>query len=215
MKTARQRILDYIRSHRAVTVMELSQAFQMTPANARYHLSTLVAQGLLQVLDNHPVPGRGRPAHIFALSKQSLGENLDLLAGILLDYINSHQDPARLDNLLRQFSTELTHRMAAGLEQAGAFPTIGEHLTLRLYRTTEILNQYHYQARWEARQDAPRVVLGHCPFSAILPEHPELCKIDAYLIERLSGAPVEQTGKLVKDPTGLRFCLFRIEKERV
>jgi predicted ArsR family transcriptional regulator len=215
MKTVRQRILDYIRSHRAVTVVELSQAFQMTQANARHHLAALSAQGLLQVLANHPPPGKGRPAHIFALSEQSLGDNLDPLAGVLLDHIASQVDPAQLDGLLRQLSIELAHRMAARLEPAGAFPTAGEHLTRRLYRATEILSQHHYQARWEARPDAPRLVLGHCPFSAILPEHPELCKLDAYLIERLTGAPVEQTAKLAKDPSGLRFCLFRIGKERV
>jgi len=215
MKTVRQRILDYIRSHRAVTIMELSQAFQMTPANARHHLAALSAQGLLQVLDSHPASGKGRPAHIFALSEQSLGDNFDLLAGVLFDHLASQVDPVQLEDLLRQLSAELAHQMVDRLEPAGAFPTTGVHLTRRLYRTTEILNQHHYQARWEAHPDAPRLVLGHCPFSAILPEHPELCKLDAYLIEHLTGAPVQQTAKLVRDPSGLRFCLFRIEKDRV
>ena len=92
---------------------------------------------------------------------------------------------------------------------------MGENLTRRLFRTTEILNQHHYQARWEARPEAPRLVLGHCPFSAILKEHPELCKLDAYLIEHFTGTSVEQTAKLAKDPSGLRFCMFRIGKEQV
>ena len=78
--------------------------------------------------------------------------------------------------------------MAARLKHTRAAASPGENLTRRLYRTTEILNQQHYQARWEARPDAPRLVLGHCPFSAILEEHPELCKLDAYLIERFTGA---------------------------
>ena len=46
-------------------------------------------------------------------------------------------------------------------------------------------------------------------------EHPELCKLEAYLIEHFTGISVEQTAKLAKDPAGLRFCMFRIGKERV
>ena len=74
MKTVRERILEYIRSHRAVTVAELSQAFQMTPANARHHLATLLEQGLLQVVADRPASGKGRPAHIYAISEQASGK---------------------------------------------------------------------------------------------------------------------------------------------
>jgi predicted ArsR family transcriptional regulator len=215
MKTVRERILDYIRSHRALTVAELSLAFQMTPANARYHLAILLELGLLQVVAARPVSGKGRPAHIFAISEQALGDNLDLLAGILLDRLASQTEAEQLESALKQLATQLASRMAAGGKQSETTAKAGENLTRRLYRTTEILNQQHYQARWEARPEAPRLVLGHCPFVAILKEHPELCKIDAYLIEQLTGSPVKQTAKLAKDPSGLRFCQFRIGKERV
>jgi predicted ArsR family transcriptional regulator len=215
MKTVRERILAYIRSHRAVTVAELSQAFQMTPANARHHLAPLLEQGLLQVVDKRPASSKGRPAHIFAISEQALGDNLDLLASILLDQIARQTDPEQLDSMLSQLAEQLASRMAASGNPAEATARPGESLTRRLYRTTEILNQRHYQARWEARPGAPRLVLGHCPFSAILKEHPELCKLDAYLIERFTGTPAVQIAKLAKDPAGLRFCLFRIGKERV
>lgn len=215
MKTVRQRILDYIRYHRAVTVAELSQAFQMTPANARHHLATLVDQGLLQVVDERPASGKGRPAHIFAISEQAMGDNLDLLADILLNQIAKQTDPQQLDSVLHQLADHLASQIGARGDLPGVSAGSVENLTRRLYRATELLNQRHYQARWEARPDAPRLVLGHCPFSAILKEHPELCKLDAYLIERFTGAPVEQTAKLAKDSAGLRFCKFRIGKEKV
>jgi len=215
MKTVRERILDYIRSHRAVTVTELSQAFQMTPANARHHLATLLEQGLLQVVADRPASGKGRPAHIFAISEQALGDNFDLLSGVLLDQIARQMDPQQLDDVLRQLSGQLASRMSTPGKLAEATPKPGENMSRRLYRATEILNQCHYQARWEARQDAPRLVLGHCPFSTIVKEHPELCRLDAYLIEHFTGAPAEQTAKLAQDPAGLRFCMFRIGKERV
>jgi predicted ArsR family transcriptional regulator len=215
MKTVRARILDYIRSHRAVTVAELSLAFQMTPANARHHLSTLLDQGLLQLVDDRPASGKGRPAHIFAISEQALGDNLGLLADILLDQLTFQSGPEQLKSILRTLADQMASRMAASAKQTGAPDKTSQSLTRRLYRAIEILNQHHYQARWEARPDAPRLVLGHCPFSAILKEHPELCQMEAYLIENFTGIPVEQTAKLARDPSGLRFCMFRIGKERV
>ena len=217
VKTVRQRILDYIRAHRGVTVTELSKAFQMTPANARHHLSNLVGQGLLQVVGDHPVASRGRPANIYALSEGTLGNNLDLLAGVLLTQFASQSNPDQYDEFLRNLASQLAVKMtataSAELHSDASKP--GDNLTRRLYQAIEILNQHHYQARWEARPDAPRLVLGHCPFIAILDEHPELCKLDAHLIEHYTGVPAEQTTRLARDSSGLRFCMFRIAKERV
>jgi predicted ArsR family transcriptional regulator len=215
MKTVRERILYYIRSHRAVTVAELSQAFQMTPANARHHLATLLEQGLLQVVADRPTTGRGRPAKTFAISERTLGDNFDLLAGILLDQLASQTDLKQFDSMLGRLADQLASQMTSDMKFPGTTASTGENLTRRLYRTTEIMNHHHYQARWEARPDAPRLVLGHCPFSTILKEHPELCRLDAYLIENFTFTTVEQTAKLAQDPAGLRFCLFRIGKERV
>jgi predicted ArsR family transcriptional regulator len=215
MKTVRERILESIRSHRAVTVEELSLAFQMTPANARHHLSALLDQGLLQVVGDRPRSGKGRPAHIFAISEQALGDNFGLLAGLLLDQLAIQAGPDQLESIVRELAAQMASRMAAGVIKTGVPINLSESLTRRLYRAMEILNQHHYQARWEARPDAPRLVLGHCPYVAILKAHPELCKLDAYLIEHFAGVPVEQTAKLAKDPAGLRFCMFRVGKERV
>jgi predicted ArsR family transcriptional regulator len=137
------------------------------------------------------------------------------LAGALLDQLARQADAEQFAQLLGQLADQLASQMATLGNQAGAASRAGENLTLRLYRATEILNQRHYQARWEAHPDAPRLLLMHCPFSAILEEHPEMCQLDAYLIERLTGAPAEQTAKRIKDPSGLRYCKFRIGQERV
>jgi len=210
MKTVRQRILDYIRAHRAVTVAELSHAFQMTEANARHHLANLAAQGLLRRLDERPAGGKGRPAHRYAASEQATGNYYALFSVILLDQLTKQTDPSATENLLGSLASHLANSMAASSAQASG--RAGENLTRRLYRATEILNHYHYQARWEARPDAPRLTLGHCPFAALLTEHPELCRMDGLILENLLGAPVEQTARLAKDPLGLSYCLFRVQQ---
>jgi predicted ArsR family transcriptional regulator len=85
-------------------------------------------------------------------------------------------------------------------------------LTHRLYQAIQRLNQMGYQARWEAHSEAPRLLLGHCPYAAILSKHPELCQMDAYLLEELMGVPADQIKKLAQDSRGARYCLFIARK---
>ena len=60
----------------------------------------------------------------------------------------------------------------------------------------------------------PRVViLGHCPYAEILPSHPELCLLDAHLLEVLLEVPVKQTARQEKTSQGLRQCVFVVGKK--
>jgi len=141
-------------------------------------------------------------------SEQILGHSLDQLASALLDLLQSRAGPGDLDDFLRS--------LAGRIAQPGApaQPARVENLTQRLYQTVRRLNELHYQARWEAWRGAPRLILGHCPYAAIIDQHPELCRLDAYLLEGLAGAQVEQTSKLAPDIQGALHCIFRIAEER-
>lgn len=213
MKTVRQRILEFIYSHRAVTAGELSLAFRMSEANTRHHLDQLLKQGLIQVEDHRKTPGRGRPARVFSPSERILGDNLDLLAAALLDELVA-SEVIEYDPIDR-----LAERMAELMSSDEAFSNIAgrisKNMTHQLQRLSNILNKHHYYSRWEAYSDAPRLILGHCPYSAIIDKHPELCKMDANILENLLGTPVTQLAKLEKDSTGLKHCIFRIGKEQV
>jgi predicted ArsR family transcriptional regulator len=209
VKTSRQKLLDYLRDHRAVTAGELSQALKMTQANARHHLEILREQGVVQVVGRRPSQGKGRPARIYSQSEQSLGHNLERLASALLEEIAS--SPAMTNE-------EVWQRIARRVAQV-PYPTVvsrgdalrqGTRLTQSLYQAVRRLNEMHYQARWEARSDTPRVILGHCPYAAILAEHPEICQLDASLLEEMLGYPLEQTARLAKDGRGMTYCAFRI-----
>jgi predicted ArsR family transcriptional regulator len=209
MKTARQRILEYIQTQRAVTTLELCQALKTTEANVRHHLDILTGQGLVQVIGKRPSAGKGRPARIYGPSEQSLGNHLDLLAEALLEEILPALDPDQRQALLER----LARRIEAALGAVKAEqPPAGraDHLTARLYAVVQRLNAAYYQARWEARPDGPRLILGHCPFGALAVRHPEICRMDAKLLEGLLGGPVEQLKRLAKDGRGSTYCLFHI-----
>lgn len=204
MKTSRQRLLDFIQAHSVVSAAEIGQALRMSEANARHHLSILKNQGLVEVSGQRPAQGKGRPTLLYSLSQQTLGDNLPLLAGALLDELRASLSPEAYISWMRRISQRL-------LEQHSTAPV---HMTQRLYNAVQQLNAWRYQARWEAHAGAPRLILGRCPYAILLANHPELCQMDAALLEGFLDAGVEPLAIQSIDGRGLRQCIFRLETRK-
>jgi predicted ArsR family transcriptional regulator len=200
-QTTRLRILDHIRHRNTASAAELSRLLGMTGANIRHHLAVLEENDLIEVVSKRQ-DGRGRPMMIYGLSRQSLGDALDKLSSALLEEWFTDPHKGERDANLRA----LANRMgAAFICEAPAT------LIKRLTDTYRYLNQFHYQARWEAGASGSLVFLGHCPYSAILGKHPELCQMDAYLLEKLTGRAVIQTARLELALDGLPQCIFLVQ----
>ena len=213
MKTVRQRVLEFIRTHRSVTATELGSAFHMTPANARHHLAILMELGLVEVANQRHAEGKGRPARVFAVSRQSAGHNLDQLSSALLDL----QQVRREGDTARGSMELLVEEMAARMQPAGSDPgeNAPRNLTRSLNHLTRVFNRHHYASRWEAHPGRPHLILGNCPYQPIIGGHPELCWMDAGIIQQFLGVAVNQEAKLKRDPSGMPYCLFLIGKEQV
>jgi predicted ArsR family transcriptional regulator len=200
----RIRILDYLRKQQTASVKELSSALAMTGANVRHHLGVLESSEMIELVSQRR-EGRGRPAGVYGLSRRILGEGLDGLAG------------AMFDGLLRNGSETVRQ---AGLQSVALrlggknWPGPEASAPRRLTQAVDRLNELHYQARWEAGIEGARIILGHCPYAAIIATTPELCRMDAYLLEQRCGSPVEQTAKLQPSTKGYPFCVFRITGNR-
>jgi predicted ArsR family transcriptional regulator len=136
------------------------------------------------------------------LTHQAQRHNLDGLASALLDeFINTLTTTERNSALKR-----LGNRLLNNPKDRKS------NLPQRLFQAVTYLNELKYQARWEAHAVAPRLILGHCPYAAILLKHPELCHLDSIIIEQLITAPVRQTDKLNRDAFGMVYCTFVVEK---
>jgi len=200
--TARQRILAYFESHPAASPADVARALQVTPANARRHLGILLADGRLQSLGFRPQPGKaGRPQQLFGLSETRLGENFSTLADIALRV------------WFAPLSAEAQEKAARALAERilpVAEPMRAWHITRRLAFLSEKLTALGYRARWEARAAGLRVVLAHCPYAAIVDRHPELCRMDALILENALFAPVEQLSRREKNELGLPICIFTL-----
>ncbi|MGA2505718.1 MAG: helix-turn-helix domain-containing protein [Anaerolineales bacterium] len=196
--TTRFQILEYIRKYQTASVRELSALMGTSGANIRHHLTLLESNDLIERVGMRK-EGRGRPRQVFGLSRRVLGDGLDNLSGNLLAlWMGSTPDEMREAGL-----RSLAERLAGtgetsrpGLKQVAG--------------TVARMNELRYQARWEASAAGARIILGHCPYAAIIGNHPELCRMDAMLLEIKLGASVEQTAKLQMSDKGLPFCVFQI-----
>ncbi len=215
MDTVRQSIFEYILAHRAVTVADISITFRMTPANARRHLAILLKQKLVQVIDLRSTSPKGRPARVFSPSEQTSGNNLGCLSSALLDLMESPTLSQPDGDLLGRLAERMAKIMTAAPELPVSSSYAPKNLTHRLNQLNHLLNYFHYQSRWEAHADGPRIILTHCPYLDVLTKHPELCLLDANLIKILLERPAEQLSQLSRDASGLPHCVFRISPERV
>ncbi len=202
MDPTRQQILEYLEQHQRATANELSRALKVTAANIRHHLIILKEDGWIEATGTRAPKGRGRPTQVYSLSPERQADHLLGLTCALLDQIPPEGRAAVFSSIARNL-TSTTPPLPAKY-----------HLTHHLIHTTQRLNEMHYRAKWEAHATAPRIRLGHCPYAAILEEHPEICELDAHLLQHLLHRPVRQIARRENSPIGRLFCLFEILEPR-
>lgn len=203
MDSTRLQIIKYLRGKEVATAIEISNALGVTSANIRHHLSVLKNEGVVQTIGQRPAAGRGRPTHLFSLTDRASRNNLDILASAMIDEFINILSASEQKKALERLANRLIKdpKIRTG------------NLPQRLFRAVNDLNEHNYQARWEAHAIAPRLILGHCPYAAIISDHPELCLLDANLIEQLINAPVKQIDKLNRDAFGIIYCTFVVEEK--
>jgi predicted ArsR family transcriptional regulator len=204
---ARQRVLAYLQAHPGVTAAEISRALRVTPANIRHHLSILVSDGRAQVVgQRRPAgnagqvgQGRGRPLQLYGLGDMAVGDNLSGLADAALSNWLMGFSPEQQDSALQALAAQMA--AITPNQRTGA-------IARRLSQAIERLNRLHYQSRWEAHAQGPRVIFEHCPYRAIIEKYPELCRMDKFLLQELLGVEATQSAKLELNARGLPSCMF-------
>ena len=191
MVTARQKVLAHLKKTRTASAREIARALKMSAPNVRHHLSVLCSDGRVDALRTavNNRERRGRPEKVYSLSQAALGDNLSTLANALL----TEAGPGL--NVEALASHILNSSQYANLPVAK-----------RLVLLVEKLDEMHYQARWEAGAEGPRVIFGRCPYAKVIDGHPELCKMDTAMLSISLGRPMIQ---LQKNEAGARgTCPF-------
>lgn len=204
--TTRDRILETLSLSPNLSVEELSRLLNLTRADIRYHLNSLLQNGQVVqmplVLHSTGKP-RGRPAKTYQLSASARPDGLAHLADTLLKMLQA-------GNSDEKGLAALAHSMFP----APALSANETYLSQRLNAVIQIINERPYQARWEAHAAGPQVFFHNCPFSAIIRQHPELCQVDRLSLENLTGMTASQTRKIDLDGPSSSVCIFRLLQSR-
>jgi predicted ArsR family transcriptional regulator len=159
-------------------------------------------EGVVEVVSQRPATGRGRPASLYQLTRQATLNNLDGLSNALLTETLQIVPDTERETLYKR----LAQRLVGDDYQPARNPS------QRFVNAIHFLNQKNYQARWEARSDAPQVIFSHCPYAAVLSDHPEMCQIDGHILSMLLASPIKQTARLQPNPQGPPQCFFSSKK---
>ena len=193
MLTARQKVLAHLKKTRAASAREIARALKMSAPNVRHHLGILTSDGRLEVTAIHQRGGRGRPEKMYSLSQSALGDNLAVLADVLLD---GKVNPEAVGERIAQLQ--------------GLAVIANQPMPKRLSLLVEKINEMHYQSRWEAGADGPRVIFGRCPYAKVIAGHPELCKMDTAILGVSLGRPIIQLQKNEAGARGACPFLFQV-----
>lgn len=193
MLTARQKVLAHLRKTRSASAREIARALKMSAPNVRHHLSVLCSDGRVEFVSVNNREGRGRPEKLYSLSQAALGDNLSVLANALLTEAGPRLSMEAVANRVLD---------------ASQFANLS--IIKRLELLVGKLNKMHYQSHWEAGAEGPRVILGRCPYSQVIASHPELCKMDAALLEVALGRPMVQLQKNDTSARGVCPFLFQV-----
>ena len=181
MPNTRQRVLEILGDQRAATAREISRLLQITPADARHHLATLLQEGAILPIGKPTGLGRGRPAQRYGLASLARPSYYELLAPALLIEALEYIPAADQERFLRG----VLQRLAGAREPSGS-------LTARLVGTIQRLKELGYAARWEAHAAGPHLILEQRPFEELSALHDGAGDLDIYLLEALLGVAVRR-----------------------
>jgi predicted ArsR family transcriptional regulator len=195
--STRHKILDRLKKERVSTANEIAQDLQLTGAAARYHLSKLKKEGLVEVTYQSSQKHPGRPTQSFYLSATSQPNNLAKLSCALLEYFVAAVESEKTDLTWKDLAVRVIDVVPVG----GIYPR-------RLTETIGILNRMNYQARWEAGPHGPRILFSNCPYAVILNQFPGLCRMDRFILERMTGREELQISRMVASDPKHKYCIF-------
>ncbi len=165
------------------TVDELAQALDLTDNAVRAHLATLERDGLVH--QQGVRRGSGKPAYSYRLSPEAERLFPKPYAPVLrqlLDVLDKRMAPEEVEALLRTVG----HELASGLSVAEG------GIRARLEAAVAVLNELGGLAELE-EHDGAFVIRGYsCPLAAVVPGHPEVCRLAETLVSEVAGVPVKE-----------------------
>ncbi|MBE3560690.1 MAG: helix-turn-helix domain-containing protein [Ktedonobacteraceae bacterium] len=165
------------------TVEDLAQALGLTDNAVRAQLATLERDGLVQPSGRRR--SSSKPALVYDLTpaaQELFARAYAPVLQYLLDTLNERMTPGEVEEML----------CTVGRRLAAQWPVPQGELSTRLEAAVAMLNGLGGLAELEQGDDA-YVIRGYsCPLAAVVPGHPEVCRLARSLLAELVGVPVQE-----------------------
>jgi predicted ArsR family transcriptional regulator len=179
-------LLDLLRIAGPLSVLQLSDAMEVTPTAVRQRLTRLTSQTLIE--RDAVRAGRGRPKHRYWLTDKGLrqtGSNFTDLALALWREFSQIQD----DELRRQMLRRIARTLAAGYAEKIRGNTAAE----RIRSLGELLAQRRIPVSIEDSLDQSTLTAHACPYPSLAESDRNVCQMEKMLFSELIGGDVQLT----------------------
>lgn len=193
--STRWSVVKALRACGSATVAELAEVVGVKPVTIRHHLTSLQAEGLVDMTEKRH--GVGRPTHHYRLTHkadQFFPNSFHLLFDRLLGEIKETFPPETVNMLIDSLADSMASDVRR--EMTGMSPEA------RRARLVEWLEEHGLMVRWRQSDDGLlQLVKYHCPYYAVGDDHPELCRIDEAMVSAVIEVEVKRSGCLLSgDP---------------
>jgi predicted ArsR family transcriptional regulator len=180
------------------TVDELARELDLTENGVRAHLATLERDGIVRqrgVVRR----GSGKPAYVYELTPEAeelFPKAYRPVLRRLLDVLVEQAGPEESEALLR----------AVGRRMADERDAPADGVRTRLEVAVAVLNELGGLAELEERDGKIHIRGYGCPLAAVVPDHPEVCRLVEALLAKLAGVPVRERCDRSERP----HCCFEV-----
>lgn len=167
------------------TVDELASSLELTDNAVRAHLTTLERDGLIE---RSGLQRGARKPHVkyelTAEAEQLFPKAYSTLFNQLLVTLKRRMAPEELETVLSEVARSLA---------AGNLPEENEPVESRTERALAAMESVG--AAPVSRSEDGKLVIGsvtNCPFDAIVPDHPEVCRLAASFLSEVTGLEMKE-----------------------
>jgi predicted ArsR family transcriptional regulator len=198
--STRGKIVEALRHRRAVSAFELAAEFGLSPNAIRQQLVILERDGL--VVGKSVRRGKTKPTHEYALTEQAnryFPQAYDRMLNAVLREVRTTGGDAAVAQIFENIGKRAGARMSARVA--------GKSVPEKVAAIADSIRDTGVTVDVEEHGDTIVLREHHCPYSAVVSEHPECCTAIHTMLDDVIATDIKQTDSLA---TGGASCRFEV-----
>ncbi len=200
-----EKFLKLLKTRGPQSSSALAQELGITGEGARFQLSRMAMEGLVQA--SQESKGVGRPTQIWSLTvkgNQHFPDKHAAFSEQLLESMQEILEPAQLNAIISLREKKANEKYLDALKD---IPGLEE----KIARLADLRNSDGYLAEWDKDEGGFILIENHCPICAAAQRCAELCETEMNTFKEIfgEGVSVERVEHII---AGARRCAYKIKQ---